>query len=197
MIAAALGAMLLGVLCGQFWFPQTVSEWLSPGGSIALSVLVFSVGVEIGSDRELPHRVRSAGLSVLLLPVANLVGSLLGGIAVGLLCGLPFRLAGGVSSGFAWYSLSAVLLTESVSEQAGTLAFFVNLFREILAVALIPLCAKTLGPYAAIAPAGATSMDTTLSLLRRYTDESAAIAAIVNGVVCSTAVPVLVSLFCP
>ncbi|HBK85835.1 MAG TPA: hypothetical protein DDZ53_07385, partial [Firmicutes bacterium] len=47
----------------------------------------------------------------------------------------------------------------------------------------------------AIAPGGATTMDTTLSLLARYGTNESVLAALINGIVLSIAVPILVPLF--
>jgi len=55
--------------------------------------------------------------------------------------------------------------------------------------------AKYLNHYTAIAPAGATSMDTTLPLISRYTSEKIAVISFINGVILSTLVPILVPMF--
>ena len=47
-----------------------------------------------------------------------------------------------------------------------------------------------------IAAAGATSEDTTLPMLVRYTSEETVVFAVLNGILCSALVPVLISLFC-
>ena len=47
---------------------------------------------------------------------------------------------------------------------------------------------------ACIAAAGATSEDTTLPMLIRYTNEETVVFAVLNGIICSTFVPVLISL---
>ena len=68
-------------------------------------------------------------------------------------------------------------------------------FREVLTFLLVPVLAGR-NVYTAIAPAGATAMDTTLPLLSKYTDSKTAILAFVSGVICTLAMPVLVPLFC-
>ena len=55
--------------------------------------------------------------------------------------------------------------------------------------------ARYLNAYTCIAPAGATSEDTTLPMLIRYTNEETVVFAVLNGIICSTFVPVLLS-FC-
>ena len=82
-----------------------------------------------------------------------------------------------ISAGLGWYSLSGVLLTDLISAEIGTIAFLSNILREILTFLLIPVLAKYLNGYTAIAPAGATSSDTSLSILMKYTDEEVAMMA--------------------
>ncbi|MFQ9511210.1 MAG: LysO family transporter, partial [Lachnospiraceae bacterium] len=57
-----------------------------------------------------------------------------------------------------------------------------------------PWIAKYLNNYSCIAMAGATSEDTTLPMLIRYTDEETVVLAVFNGVICSACVPFLIEL---
>ena len=66
--------------------------------------------------------------------------------------------------------------------------------KRIFSFVLIPLIATRFGPYTAIAPAAATSEDTTLPILMKYTSEEVAVVAVLNGVICSIAVPILIPL---
>ncbi|MBM6700674.1 LysO family transporter, partial [Bifidobacterium pullorum subsp. saeculare] len=49
--------------------------------------------------------------------------------------------------------------------------------------------------YACIAAGAATSEDTTLPMMIRYTDERTVVFSLVNGIICSTCVPFLLALF--
>ncbi len=192
MLCVCLGA---GVLCGRFLF--TGEQAALAGGPLltaSLSLLVLAVGVRMGSDKTLPAKVRERGPGVLLVPAGVVAGSLLGGLLAGLLTGMEAHLAGAVAAGFGWYSISAVILQELAGNQAATLAFLANVFRELLAFAVIPLAARFLGDYPAIAPGGATAMDTTLPVILRSTDEATGAAAVITGVICSALAPFLVTL---
>ena len=79
--------------------------------------------------------------------------------------------------------------------QAGSIAFLSNLLREIFSFFSIPLISRKLNYYTCIAPAGATSEDTTLPMMIRYTNEETVVLSVFNGVICSAAVPFLIS-FC-
>ena len=196
MILFALGALIVGVLCAQFWFSPELCEALNPFSDVMLAILIFSVGIDIGQNREVFKGLRRIGFRALLIPAAEIVGTLIPGTLAGMALGFPMNVSAGISAGFGWYSLSAVMLTDLVSPQVGTIAFLSNIFREIIAIILIPLLAKYVGKYTAIAPAGATSMDTTLSIVKKYTSDEVAVVSILNGVLLTALVPVLVTVFC-
>ena len=64
----------------------------------------------------------------------------------------------------------------------------------MLSFITIPRIAKRLNYCAAIAPAGVTSMDTTLLIISESTDNETAIISFSNGLILSTLVPILVPL---
>jgi uncharacterized membrane protein YbjE (DUF340 family) len=64
--------------------------------------------------------------------------------------------------------------------------------REVLAILCIPFIAKYIGDLEAIAPAGATAMDTTLPIISRNTNAKAVIISFITGIILSLLVPVIV-----
>ena len=92
-------------------------------------------------------------------------------------------------------NLLATSLSSNDAVNAGAVGFLANLRRELLSFLTIPWIARRLDHYTAIAPAGATSEDTTLALLIRCTREEVVVLAVVNGVLCSAAVPFLIRFF--
>ena len=126
-----------------------------------------------------------------------MVGSLAGGLAASALCGMNPAVGCAVASGLGWYSLSGVVLTDLVNAQVGSITFLSNLLRELVSFFSIPWIARHLNFLTCIAPAGATSEDTTLPMLIKCTNEETVVLAVVNGVVCSALVPVLISLLQP
>ena len=100
-----------------------------------------------------------------------------------------------IASGLGWYSLSGVTIGNLAGAQAGSIAFLSNLLREIFSFFSIPWISKKLNYYTCIAPAGATSEDTTLPMMIRYTNEETVVLSVFNGVICSALVPFLIS-FC-
>ena len=193
MIIAAVLCLILGVACGQLFFlPRTV-EFFSQVADYALIVLMFSVGISVGENKLLFRKMREYNVRVLVIPVGIVIGSLLGGVGGSIALQMPLRESLCISAGMGWYSLSGVLLTDLISAEIGTIAFLSNILREILTFLLIPVLAKYLNGYTAIAPAGATSSDTSLSILIKYTDEEVAMMAVINGVLCTSVIPILIN----
>ncbi|MDU1269255.1 MAG: lysine exporter LysO family protein [Escherichia coli] len=99
-----------------------------------------------------------------------------------------------VLSGFGWYSLSGILLTESFGPVIGSAAFFNDLARELIAIMLIPGLIRR-SRSTALGLCGATSMDFTLPVLQRTGGLDMVPAAIVHGFILSLLVPILIAFF--
>ncbi|WP_461207901.1 LysO family transporter [Clostridium sp. DL1XJH146] len=188
-------ALILGILVGNFLLGAEFLTNIDTLITISLNLLIFIVGIDIGSNKEVFGDLKKHGLKILLIPIGTIIGTLLGGIVAGLALDLPINLSLAISSGFGWYSLSGVLISKLDSSKMGAVAFLTNVFRELLAIMTIPIISKKLNKFTAIAPAGATSMDTTLPLISKYTDSEVAVIAFVNGFILSSLVPFLVPLF--
>ena len=195
MVWLALLSLIGGILCGMFVFSQQAVAVLGVVSEYALYILMLSVGMSIGTNKQIFAKLRSFGISILLIPAAITLASVLGGFLCAPLTGLSVRDSVCITSGLGWYSLTGVMLTDLSGATVGTAAFLANLLREILSFFLIPVIAKHLNFYSAIAPAAATSEDTTLPMMIKYTSEEVTVISVVNGVVCSAAVPVLVNFF--
>ena len=98
-----------------------------------------------------------------------------------------------IASGMGYYSLSSILLSKLSGEQVGAMALIANLFREVSTILLFPIIAKAFGRFGGIASGGATSMDTTLPLIVRYSGKEMAVVAIYTGLVITMLVPLLIS----
>ncbi|MEG1254542.1 lysine exporter LysO family protein [Clostridium sp.] len=185
-------SILAGIGCGYFVFPPEIMNGMDMVSSFSLFALIFLVGIDIGGNKKIFKDLKSMGLKVLLIPMGGVVGSLIGGVVVGLIFNVAMNESLAIGAGFGWYSLSAVMLKEMGGETLGAIALLTNVFREMLAVILIPILAKKLNGYTAIAPAGATSMDTTLPLISKATNPEIAVISFINGFILSFLVPILV-----
>lgn len=168
---------------------------MDEGVTWTLCVILLLVGIELGKNKELIRKIKSLGLKILLLPIAIGIGSIAGGLAAGVMTGLTANAAAAVGAGFGWYSMSAVILAKYDSS-LGAIAFLSNIFREMIAFIAIPILTRKLGSEYAIALAGATSMDTTLPLIRKAAShivaEEVVLVSFISGFMLSLTVPVLV-----
>lgn len=192
LVAASLGVGLLLGASGVV--PSGLRPALEPLAQAGLGLLLVGVGVEIGQSEAAWRTVRQMGPRVLWVPAAVGSGSLAGAVVAGWVVRVPLVRAAAVGAGFGWYSLSGVMLAHLAGIDLGTLAFLANLFRELLALLVTPLVARAVGPVAAAAPGGATTMDVTLAVVARAAGPEAALVAFLSGAVLSGLVPVLLSL---
>ncbi len=194
MSLAILVVLVLGIGAG-FVMPENISAFIDSASSYMLLVLLFSVGIDMGLNKEVFTRIRELGFKILLIPFGVIVGSLCGGVITAFLTNLPVKDGLAISAGLGWYSLSGILITEAGNPVGGTISFLANVFREMLTFIVVPFIASHLNYYCAIAPAGATAMDTTLGIISRNTNATVAVLSFVSGVICTLVVPVLVPIF--
>jgi uncharacterized membrane protein YbjE (DUF340 family) len=190
-----LFVILIGALLGHFILPIELIEEVDLFITIALNLMIFSVGIGIGHNKKILSDLKRMGLRFLFIPLGTIIGSLIGGIVAGLFLQMSIwnRLA--IASGFGYYSLSSTLLFKLEGVEVGTIAFLTNVSREVLAIILIPFLAKYISGYTSVSIAGATSMDTTLPLIKEFTNDKIALVSFVHGAVLSILVPFLVNFF--
>lgn len=163
----------------------------------ALCCLMFCVGISIGCDTSVLKSFKEVNPRLMMLPIMTILGTLAGCAAVSILLGhrqLTDYLA--IGSGFGYYSLSSIFITQYRGAELGTIALLANISREILTLLCAPLLAKYFGRLAPISVGGATTMDTTLPIITRYSGESFIIVSIFHGFCVDFSVPFLVTFFC-
>lgn len=190
-----IASVLLGIIVGKIGILAGFIQYIDLISTLALHLLLFAVGIELGRNREIWQRLSNFGWKIILIPLGVALGTLMGSAFISRAIDLPLNHALAVGAGFGWYSLSGVLLNELVSPELGTIAFLSNVFRELLAVMIIPLVAIKFGSLTAIAPGGATSMDTTLPLVNKAAGADIALMAFISGATLTALVPILVPLF--
>lgn len=194
MTSKILGSLLAGILTGFFLLPQgslgpiqSISDW-------ALALLLLTVGYELGLDQDLGKKIKELPKTALVVPGLIAIGSILGAGLVSFFLRLSPLEGSLVGSGFGWYSLSAVIIAQTYDVSLGALALLSNIFREVLAILIIPCIAKKIGHIAAIAPGGATTMDVTLPVISQNTDAQTTLIAFYSGTVLTALVPIVVPL---
>ena len=187
---------ITGLLLARWgWIPSSLS-----GGDIsiwALYALMFLVGISIGSDTQALKAIRGQHWKILWVPVATWAGTLVGTALASLL--LPSQnLADclAVGSGFGYYSLSSIFITEYRGAELGTIALAANIIREIITLLGAPLLVCWFGKLAPICTGGATTMDTTLPVITRFSGKEFVVVSIFHGFIVDFSVPFLVTFFC-
>ena len=199
-----LGIFVGGCLLGALgYFPLDLKT-----GNLSiyiLYVLMFQIGISIGSNKELKSMISQLRLKFLLIPLATISGTLLfSAIASLLLSRWSIFDCMAVGSGFAYYSLSSVLITQfkeasigiQLATELGTIALLANIFREMMALLGAPLLVRYFGRLAPISAAGVNSMDVILPVITRYSGKEMVPIAIFHGLLIDMSVPFFVSLFC-
>lgn len=184
-VVSAQMSLVSGALCTN---SSRITEY-------CLLLLLFIVGFDIGRDNKAFFDLLKRDKFAFLVPVGTIIGTLSGGVVASFFINLSLKDTLAVSAGFGWYSLSAVIITDVKGADLGSIAFLANVFREFISILTVPLIARYIGKYEAIAPGGATSMDTTLPIITKYAGSSAAIVAFTNGFILSALVPIMVPLF--
>jgi len=191
-----VGFFALGIITG---LGRVVSEGMIPesAGMYVLYALMFLVGVTVGYDRELLRSLRRTNGRILLVPLATIFGTL-GGCALASLLLPQWSVAESmaVGSGFGYYSLSGIFITQYKGATLGTIALISNIMREVIALLATPLLLRWFGRLAPISVAGATSMDTALPIITQYSGRDYVLVAISHGIIVDLSVPLLVAFFC-
>ena len=191
-----VGFFALGIVAGLLSIvPQSFVE--SDVSYYALCALMFCVGIGIGSDSGILSSFRKVNPRLMLLPLMTIFGTLAGTAAAALL--LTHRHlfdCMAIGSGFGYYSLSSIFITEYRGAELGTIALLANIMREILTLLCAPLFARWFGKLAPITMGGATTMDTTLPIITRASGQDFVVVSIFHGFCVDFSVPFLVTFFC-
>ncbi|MGM9735447.1 MAG: lysine exporter LysO family protein [Candidatus Cryptobacteroides sp.] len=199
-----IGAFVIGCALGRLGLVPSgiagsdLSTWI-------LYALMLQVGIGIGSDPKIKDIFRNIRPSLLLLPVATIVGSIVASFLISFaISRWSSTEVMAVGCGFGYYSLSSILITSlkeaSIGAQAaaelGTIALIANIFREMMTLLLAPVMVRVFGPVAPIAAGGATTADVTLPIITKSSGKDWVIASIIHGVLVDFSVPLIVPFFC-
>jgi len=187
-----VGFFVLGILIGLYnLLPQIFIE--TDFSVYALYILMFLVGVGIGSDKKAWEVLKSAKLKIVLVPLTVIMGTFLGVAIISFFIDIGLRESLAIGAGFGYYSLSSIFITKISGEALGVVALISNISREIATLLITPLFVKYFGKLAPIASGGATSMDTTLPIITKFVGKEYAIISVFSGIVLTILVPFLVT----
>lgn len=187
---------ITGVLLGRFVDIPALLTAEAPT-LYALYTLMFLVGISIGSDKKALQALKQQNLKIVLVPLATVIGTLGGSALVSLvLNGRSLTDCLAVGSGFGYYSLSSIFITQYKGAELGTIALVSNITRELLALIAAPLLVRYFGKLAPISVGGATTADTTLPIITKFCGKEFVVISIVHGITVDLSVPFLVTFFC-
>ena len=193
---------LLGCVGGLFYTADFDLHILSVD---VLYLLMLLLGINLGCNQDLEGFVRQFSFKMLLVPIATVTGTFLfSAIAGFILSQWSIFDCMAVGSGFAYYSISSVLITQlkapsigmQLATELGTIALLANIFREMTALIGAPFIRKYFGCLAPISAAGIGSADILLASISKYSGKEAIPLAILHGILINISVPFFVSLFC-
>ena len=194
-VVITLLSLFVGLLYGLSGFDVSLIDAVVEHTDWILYALMFSVGISIGMQRGMASKIREYHFKIFIIPIGVIIGSFIGGVLCAMFFDMPIGHGAAVASGMGWYSLAGATISQMGGAELGSIAFMSNLMREIFSFVLIPFLAVKLNYYTCIASAGATSEDTTLPVMLKYTNEETVVLSVFNGVICSFFVPLLIP-FC-
>lgn len=187
---------IAGVLLGRFVNIPAILTAEAPT-LYALYILMFLVGISIGSDKKALQALKQQNLKIVLVPLATVIGTLAGSALISfVLSGRSITDCLAVGSGFGYYSLSSIFITQYKGAELGTIALVSNITRELLALLAAPLLVRYFGKLAPISVGGATTADTTLPIITKFCGKEFVVISIVHGITVDLSVPFLVTFFC-
>ena len=184
-----------GVLLAYFqMLPMFLIE--TDWSELVLMILMLMVGTSLAANKEVQQIFRQISWKIVLVPLTCIVGTFIGVTIVSFfLSDMTVTNALAVGSGFGYYSLSSILITQVKGEALGVVALLSNIIRELLTLLFAPLMVKYFGKLAPISAGGATTIDTTLPIITRYSGQEFIIVALFNGIFLEISVPIFVYFF--
>ena len=183
-------AVIVGILLG-YLTKSYINFDISLLIQFGLYLLLFFIGIDIGKNDNILNDLKKLNRKVLFLPFITIISSLAGGAVASILLSLSVGESVAISAGMGWYSFSAIELSK-ISVELGGIAFLSNIFRELLAIFLIPVIAKKIGSFESVSVAGATAMDSVLPIINRSNPAEISIISFYSGLVISIVVPILI-----
>ena len=187
---------IAGIACGLMHLLPDLNAYGNVS-YLTLCALLFCVGITVGNNTTLLKTFKNLDRRLMLLPLMTIVGTLTATAIAAV--GLPHRsltdcLA--VGSGFGYYSLSSIFITQYRGPELGTIALLANIIREVFTLLGAPLLVRYFGPLSPISCGGATTMDTTLPIITRTSGQDFVLLSLFHGFLVDFSVPFLVTFWC-
>lgn len=186
------GLVIIGFLAAFYKFMPVIDY--DPLISWLLYLLIFFISLKL-SYAGLNLREIFFNRQNIIMTCFTVIASYIGAAVVSVFLPLSFTHSLAVSSGFGWYTLSGIMFTKMGDPLLGSVAFLCDLFREALALLLIPTLSRLGNGNIAIGVAGATAMDVTLPVIEKHCGISYVPTALLSGGIITIIVPFLIPFF--
>ena len=194
MTKLTLISVVLGMASGYLFIPDYfINEIAGDLLVVGLCILLFFVGLDLGKQGTVVENMKKVGLGILAFPIASMIGCLAFAAIASFALSLTVRESMAIASGFGWYTLAPVILSE-YSAEISAISFLHNVMREMVGMIIIPFVAKYVGYIEACSVMGAAAMDVGMPVIERATNSEITVYSFIMGVFLSTAVPILVPL---
>ena len=184
--------VVIGMVIGYF----LPIDYMPPENTmtVLLMILILLVGIGLkGSGitlKEVLLNKRGVQMSI-IFTLAVLIGGL---VFAMIFTDVSWTQGLALSSGFGWYSLSAIIMTDAYGAIWGSVALFNDLIREFFALIFIPVFMRKY-PSASVGLGGATSLDFTLPIIQQSGGLKVVPLAISFGFIINIVAPVLMVVF--
>lgn len=168
-------------------------DWVDSASEGVLFILLMLIGINLRNSA-MPLKQMLLNIHGMVLALWVIISSLVGGMIAATCLGIPLNQGLAMASGFGWYSLTGILVSDHLGPILGSAAFLNELLRELVALVMIPILIGRY-PSTAIGYAGATAMDFTLPVIQQSGGNNCVPTAIISGFILSILVPILVVTF--
>ncbi|MFC6276315.1 lysine exporter LysO family protein [Psittacicella hinzii] len=195
-VAKLILSVVVGVIAGLWAKGAGASFDYNLLGTISNLILLFMIlasGIQLGSAK---YKLKEVLLNKegFIISVLFTLSCLVAGLVCYLITDVPLNKSLAYTAGMGWYSLSSVILANAWGPLDGSMVFFIDMARELLALVLVPLLMQRFRCTAVTQP-GATSLDCSLPIIQRSGGNGVVGLAITFGFFANLYVPVLLVLF--
>ncbi|ELA09499.1 hypothetical protein MOMA_03815 [Moraxella macacae 0408225] len=189
-----LGCLLIGLVVGKFLLLDALPIKIDVIVKGLLMLLVLLVGFGLSHAgmtlRQVLINKRGVQMSVIFCVSVSIGGVLFAVLTkdVSIMQGLA------LASGYGWYSLSGIIMTDAYGAVWGSVALLNDLLREFMALLCIPLLIRRY-PSTAVGLGGVTTMDFTLPIIQASGGNEIVPLAMSFGFIVNIVSPVLMIVF--
>jgi uncharacterized membrane protein YbjE (DUF340 family) len=188
-----LSIFIVGIIVGKLVGGVTLIN-LNDLSLYILYGLMLLVGISLGLDTHVWQQMKALNFKIILVPIASILGTGLGILLYHLIFTFPTgNDLFAIGAGFGYYSFSSIYISKISGESMGIIALLANIVREVLTLVLAPVFVKYFGKIAPIAAGGATTSDTTLPVILKYSGKEYVLSSVVNGIILTLLVPVAIA----